>query len=270
MYTKDGAEWFKSTDYGDDEDRVVIRANGEKTYFASDIAYHFDKRQRGHDLLIDVWGADHHGYVTRVRGALQAMGAPGDCFEVTLLQLVSLYRGGEKLAMGKREGNFVTLRELRNEVGNDACRFFYLMRSHDQSLDFDLELAKSRSNENPVYYVQYAHARIAGILVQAEERYPDFASGDVSLLTHEAELALVRKMLRLPELVETMALNLEPHQLPYYAVELATAFHDFYEKCRVLTDDEALSKARLKLVSACKTALARTLDLMGMSAPERM
>ena len=164
MYTKDGAEWFKSTDYGDDEDRVVIRANGEKTYFASDIAYHFDKRQRGHDLLIDVWGADHHGYVTRVRGALMALGAPGDCFEVTLLQLVSLFRGGEKLSMGKREGNFVTLRDLRNEVGNDACRFFYLMRSHDQALDFDLELAKSRSNENPVYYVQYAHARVCSVM----------------------------------------------------------------------------------------------------------
>ena len=170
MYTKDGAEWFKSTDYGDDEDRVVIRANGEKTYFASDIAYHFDKRQRGHDLLIDVWGADHHGYVTRVRGALMALGAPGDCFEVTLLQLVSLFRGGEKLSMGKREGNFVTLRELRNEVGNDACRFFYLMRSHDQALDFDLELAKSRSNENPVYYVQYAHARVCSVMKELPAR----------------------------------------------------------------------------------------------------
>ena len=170
MYTKDGAEWFKSTDYGDDEDRVVMRANGEKTYFASDIAYHFDKRQRGHDLLIDVWGADHHGYVTRVRGALMALGAPGDCFEVTLLQLVSLFRGGEKLSMGKREGNFVTLRDLRNEVGNDACRFFYLMRSHDQALDFDLELAKSRSNENPVYYVQYAHARVCSVMKELAAR----------------------------------------------------------------------------------------------------
>ena len=163
---KDGADWFKSTEFGDDEDRVVVRANGEKTYFASDIAYHFDKRQRGHDLLIDVWGADHHGYVARVRGALMALGAPGDCFEVCLMQLVSLFRGGEKLAMGKREGNFVTLRDLRNEVGNDACRFFYLLRSHDQALDFDLELAKSRSNENPVYYIQYAHARVASVMKQ--------------------------------------------------------------------------------------------------------
>ena len=170
MYTKDGAEWFRSTEYGDDEDRVVVRANGEKTYFASDIAYHYDKRQRGHDLLIDVWGADHHGYVTRVRGALVALGSPGDCFEVCLMQLVSLFRGGEKLSMGKREGNFVTLRELRNEVGNDACRFFYLMRSHDQALDFDLELAKSRSNENPVYYVQYAHARVCSVMKELGAR----------------------------------------------------------------------------------------------------
>ncbi len=163
MYTRDGAEWFKSTDFGDDEDRVVVRANGEKTYFASDIAYHFDKRQRGHDLLIDVWGADHHGYVTRVRGALVALGNPGDCFEVTLLQLVSLYRGGEKLSMGKREGKFVTLRDLRNEVGNDACRFFYLMRSHDQALDFDLELAKSQEQREPgVLRAVRARARSLG------------------------------------------------------------------------------------------------------------
>ena len=211
MYTKDGAEWFKSTDYGDDEDRVVIRANGEKTYFASDIAYHFDKRQRGHDLLIDVWGADHHGYVTRVRGALIALGAPGDCFEVTLLQLVSLFRGGEKLSMGKREGNFVTLRELRNEVGNDACRFFYLMRSHDQALDFDLELAKSRSNENPVYYVQYAHARVCSVMKELAARSysHDAAAGaaNLALLGSAHEQSVITALSKYPETIEHAALN---------------------------------------------------------------
>ena len=184
VYTKDGAEWFKSTEFGDDEDRVVVRANGEKTYFASDIAYHFDKLQRGHELLIDVWGADHHGYVARVRGALVALGRPADSFEVCLMQLVSLFRGGEKLAMGKREGNFVTLRELRNEVGNDACRFFYLLRSHDQALDFDLELAKSRSNENPVYYIQYAHARVSSVMKQLGSKGFTYeaAAADLALL----------------------------------------------------------------------------------------
>src|SRR5688572_18549696 len=220
MYTRDGAEWFKSTDYGDDEDRVVIRANGEKTYFASDIAYHYDKRQRGHDLLIDVWGADHHGYVTRVRGALMALGAPDDCFEVTLMQLVSLFRGGEKLSMGKREGNFVTLRELRTEVGNDACRFFYLMRSHDQALDFDLELAKSRSNENPVYYVQYAHARVCSVMKELGARgftYDAVAgAANLALLANTHEQIVITALSKYREIVEQAALNRAPHALVHY------------------------------------------------------
>ena len=274
MYTKDGAEWFKSTDYGDDEDRVVIRANGEKTYFASDIAYHYDKRQRGHDLLIDVWGADHHGYVTRVRGALQALGAPGDCFEVTLLQLVSLFRGGEKLAMGKREGNFVTLRELRNEVGNDACRFFYLMRSHDQALDFDLELAKSRSNENPVYYVQYAHARVCSVMKELGARGfgHDPAAGAASLakLVTPHEQAVITALSKYPETVEQAALNRAPHALVHYLRELANTLHTYYNAEKWIVEDASLRNARITLALAVQQVIRNGLEILGVSAPESM
>jgi len=274
MYARDGAEWFKSTDYGDDEDRVVIRANGEKTYFASDIAYHFDKRQRGHDLLIDVWGADHHGYVTRVRGALQAFGAPGDCFEVTLLQLVSLFRGGEKLQMGKREGNFVTLRELRNEVGNDACRFFYLMRSHDQSLDFDLELAKSRSNENPVYYVQYAHARVCSVMKELAARGYEYdaAAGAASLahLDTPHEQAVITALSKFPETVEQAALNRAPHALVHYLRDLANTLHTYYNAEKWIVEDSALRNARITLALAVQQVVRNGLALLGVSAPESM
>jgi len=274
MYTRDGAEWFKSTDYGDDEDRVVIRANGEKTYFASDIAYHFDKRQRGHDLLIDVWGADHHGYVTRVRGALQAFGAPGDCFEVTLLQLVSLFRGGEKLQMGKREGNFVTLRELRNEVGNDACRFFYLMRSHDQSLDFDLELAKSRSNENPVFYVQYAHARVCSVMKELAARGYEYdaAAGAASLahLDTPHEQAVITALSKFPETVEQAALNRAPHALVHYLRDLANTLHTYYNAEKWIVEDSALRNARITLALAVQQVVRNGLALLGVSAPESM
>ncbi len=274
MYIKDGAEWFKSTDYGDDEDRVVIRANGEKTYFASDIAYHFDKRQRGHDLLIDVWGADHHGYVTRVRGALQALGAPGDCFEVTLLQLVSLFRGGEKLSMGKREGNFVTLRDLRNEVGNDAARFFYLMRSHDQALDFDLELAKSRSNENPVYYVQYAHARVVSVMKELAARgYAyDEAAGLAALArldnTHEA--AVITALSKYPETIAAAAVNRAPHALVHYLRELANTLHTYYNAEKWIVEEAPLRNARLTLVLAVQQVIRNGLGILGVSAPESM
>jgi len=274
MYARDGAEWFKSTDYGDDEDRVVIRANGEKTYFASDIAYHFDKRQRGHDLLIDVWGADHHGYVTRVRGALQAFGAPGDCFEVTLLQLVSLFRGGEKLQMGKREGNFVTLRELRNEVGNDACRFFYLMRSHDQSLDFDLELAKSRSNENPVFYVQYAHARVCSVMKELAARGYEYdaAAGAASLahLDTPHEQAVITALSKFPETVEQAALNRAPHALVHYLRDLANTLHTYYNAEKWIVEDSALRNARITLALAVQQVVRNGLALLGVSAPESM
>jgi arginyl-tRNA synthetase len=272
MYTKDGAEWFKSTDYGDDEDRVVIRANGEKTYFASDIAYHYDKRRRGHDLLIDVWGADHHGYVTRVRGALQALGAPGDCFEVTLLQLVALFRGGEKLSMGKREGNFVTLRDLRNEVGNDACRFFYLMRSHDQALDFDLELAKTRSNENPVFYVQYAHARVCSVMKELAARSYDYDAGaaDLALLGNAHEQAVITAVSKFPETLEQAALNRTPHSLVHYLRDLANTLHTYYNAEKWIVEDAALRNARLTLVLAVQQVIRNGLGILGVSAPESM
>jgi arginyl-tRNA synthetase len=272
MYTRDGAEWFKSTDYGDDEDRVVIRANGEKTYFASDIAYHYDKRQRGHDLLIDVWGADHHGYVTRVRGALQALGAPGDCFEVTLLQLVSLFRGGEKLAMGKREGNFVTLRDLRNEVGNDACRFFYLMRSHDQALDFDLELAKSKSNENPVFYVQYAHARVASVMKELGARgFSHDANGaSLALLDNAHEQAVITALSKYPETIEYAALNRAPHALVHYLRDLANTLHTYYNAEKWIVEDASLRNARITLVLAVQQVIRNGLGILGVSAPESM
>ncbi len=268
---REGAIWFVSSALGEEKDNVLVRSSGAPTYFASDIAYHYDKFiGRGFDRVINVWGADHQGHVPRMKAAAVALGIDPDRLAIIIYQLVTLKRGTEVVKLSKRAGEIVTLRELVEEVGPDAARFNFVGRAADSHMDFDIELAKRQSAENPVYYVQYAHARIAGILTQAAERGVDYADGDVSLLTHEAELALVRKMLRLPELVEAMAESLEPHQLPYYAVELATAFHDFYEKCRVLSDDIALSKARLKLVAAAKTVLARTLDLMGMTAPERM
>jgi arginyl-tRNA synthetase len=274
MYEKDGAQWFRSTDFGDDEDRVVVRANGEKTYFASDIAYHFDKRQRGHDLLIDVWGADHHGYVTRVRGALMALGAPGDCFEVTLMQLVSLFRGGEKLSMGKREGNFVTLRDLRNEVGNDAARFFYLMRSHDQALDFDLELAKSRSNENPVYYVQYAHARVCSVMKELGARGHAFdaAVGGASLaqLGSPHEQTVITTLSKYPEVIELAALNRAPHALVHYLRDLANTLHTYYNAEKWIVEDAGLRNARLVLVLAVQQVIRNGLTILGVSAPESM
>ena len=268
---REGAVWFASSALGEEKDNVLVRSSGAPTYFASDIAYHYDKfLLRGFDRVVDVWGADHQGHVPRMKAAVAALGVDPDQLTIIIYQLVTLKRGAEIVRLSKRAGEIITLREVVEEVGADAVRFNFVARAADSHMDFDIELAKRQSAENPVYYVQYAHARIAGILTQASDRIEDWSAGDVSLLMHEAELALIRKMLRLPELVEAIALSLEPHQLPYYAMELATAFHDFYEKCRVLTDDDALSMARLKLVSAAKLVLARTLGLMGMSAPERM
>jgi len=268
---REGAVWFVSSALGEEKDNVLVRSTGQPTYFASDIAYHYDKfLLRGFDLVVDVWGADHQGHVPRMKAAVAALGVDPDNLTIIIYQLVTLKRGAETVRLSKRAGEIITLREVIDEVGADAVRFNFVSRAADSHMDFDLELAKRQSAENPVYYVQYAHARIAGIMAQASDRIEDWSAGDVSLLTRDAELALVRKMLRLPELVEAIAISLEPHQLPYYAVELATAFHDFYEKCRVLSDDEALSMARLKLVSAAQLVLARTLSLMGMSAPERM
>ncbi len=268
---KEGATWFASSELGDERDNVLVRSSGAPTYFASDIAYHYDKfLVRGFDRVINIWGADHQGHVPRMKAAVAALGVEPGRLSIIIYQLVTLKRGDEVVRLSKRAGDIVTLRELVDEVGPDAARFVFLSRAADSHMDFDIELAKRQSAENPVYYVQYAHARIAGILAHAAERLPDHSDGDVSLLTHEAELALVRKMLLLPELVESISISLEPHPLPYYAIDLATAFHDFYEKCRVVSDDVALSKARLKLVAAAKLVLARTLALMGMSALERM
>lgn len=268
---REGAVWFVSSALGEEKDNVLVRSTGQPTYFASDIAYHYDKFiRRGFDRVINIWGADHQGHVPRMKAAVNALGVDPDRLTITIYQLVTLKRGGEVLKLSKRAGQIVTLRELVDEVGPDAARYNFVARAADSHMDFDIDLAKKQSAENPVYYVQYAHARIAGILTQAGERFADYSDGDVALLTHEAELALIKKMLRLPELLEQVVDSLEPHQLPYYATELATSFHDFYEKCRVLSDDEALSKARLKLVSAAKIVLARVLDLMGMTAPERM
>ena len=271
---RDGATWFGSQALGDNEDRVLVRRNGAPTYLASDVAYHLNKFvDRGFDRVIDVWGADHQGQVLSMKAVAKALDVEPDRLVLLLYQLVTLKRGGENVRIAKRSGDLVTLRELIDEVGADACRFFFLLRSPESQMEFDIDLAKEQSAENPVYYVQYAHARIAGILRLAAERGIDFSGGDLSLLVHEAELSLIRKMLQLPELVEQMARALEPHHLPHYSVELATAFQRFYERCRVvssLPEDLELSRARLRLVEAARTTLARCLDLMSMDAPEEM
>ena len=270
----DGAEWFTSTALGDEKDNVIVRSTGVPTYFASDIAYHRDKFvRRGYDRVINIWGADHQGHVPRMKAVMQALGLDPERLTILISQLVTLKFGGDLVRASKRSGNIITLGDLVDVVGADACRYFFLARAAESQMEFDLELARRASNENPVYYVQYAHARIAGILRQANERGVTWEDGDVSLLVDDAESALVRKMLLLPELVEAIAVTLAPHSLPHYAVELATAFHWFYDHCRVLSAEPAdapLMKARLKLAEAAQTALSRTLGLMGMSAPMTM
>ncbi len=271
---RSGALWFNSAALGDERDNVVVRSSGEPTYFASDIAYHYNKFSgRGFDRVIDIWGADHQGHVPRMKAAVSALGVEPENLTVLISQMVTLKRGDETVRASKRTGDFVTLRELVDEVGMDACRYFFLARAASTQMEFDLELATRESSENPVYYVQYAHARNASILSLAAERGIDFSAGDVSLLTHPNELALIRTMLRLSELIVQVAENLEPHHLPHYAMELATAFHHFYENCRVISanpEDNELTLARLKLVAAAQVVFRRTLTLMGMSAPERM
>jgi len=271
---REDAVWFNSTQLGDDRDNVVIRSTGEPTYFASDIAYHYNKFVvREFQSVVDIWGADHQGHVPRMKSAVAALGIEPDRLTVLISQMVKLKRGTEVVTASKRTGNFVTLRELTDEVGADACRYFFLARTPDSQMEFDLELAKQESSENPVYYVQYGHARIASILNSAREQNIDWSAGDVSLLTHPSELSLIRTMLRLPELVEQMARALEPHQLPHYTMELATAFHWFYENCRVISsheEDAQMNLARLKLVESAQIVFRRSLELMGMSAPERM
>jgi len=279
LYTKDGAQWFRATRFGDDEDRVVVRDNGVTTYFASDIAYHLEKRERGFDTLINIFGADHHGYITRLRGGLQAFGHPGECLEVLLIQLVALYRNGEKLSMGKREANFVTLRQLRAEVGNDACRIFYLMRSNDQSLDFDLELAKSKSNENPVFYIQYAHARVASVMKELAARSLTYdpktaenivtAQGATLLAGAHAE-AMLSCLSRYPEVIQQAAAQRAPHALVHYLKDLATTLHAFYNAERILVPEDDLRHARVYALLAVQQALRNGLGILGASAPETM
>ena len=271
---RSGALWFNSIALGDDRDNVVVRSSGEPTYFASDIAYHFNKfDRRGFERVIDIWGADHQGHVPRMKAAVTALGMEPENLTVLISQMVTLKRGDETVRASKRTGDFITLRELVDEVGVDACRYFFLARSPSTQMEFDMELATRESSENPVYYVQYAHARNASILKLAAERTIDYSNGDVTLLDSPYELSLIRTMLRLPELIVQVAENLEPHHLPHYAMELATAFHHFYENCRVVSADAAdndITLARLKLVSAAQVAFRRTLTLMGMSAPDRM
>jgi len=268
---KEGATWFVSTALGEDKDNVVLRGDGSPTYFASDIAYHYNKfLERKFDKVINIWGADHQGHISRMKAVIGALGINPEQLKVIISQMVTLRRGEELVRISKRSGDIITLREVMDEVGSDACRFFFLSRSADSQMDFDLELAKKESPDNPVYYVQYAHARIASILSLAQQGGIDYGSGDVSLLTAEPELTLIRKMLLLPEITEIVVRTLEPHHLTYYAQDLATVFHSFYKQCRVVSRDEALTKARLKLVEAAKIVLANTLHLMGMTAPEKM
>ncbi len=274
LYEKEGALWFRSTDFGDEKDRVVVRENGQKTYFASDIAYHADKLERGFERVIDVWGADHHGYVPRVKAALRALGDDPSRLDVLLVQFAVLYRGGQKVQMSTRSGEFVTLRELREEVGNDAARFFYVMRKCEQHMDFDLDLAKSRTNENPVYYIQYAHARVCSVLRQLEEKgLPrDRQEGNAHLhLLHEGhEQELMVMLSRYPEVVEEAALNEEPHQVAHYLRELANAFHTYYNAHTFLVEGAGLRDARLNLIEATRQVIANGLGLLGVSAPETM
>jgi arginyl-tRNA synthetase len=274
LYKKDGATWFRATDFGDEKDRVVVRENGAKTYFASDIAYHFDKRERGFDFLIDILGSDHHGYVARVRAGLEAMGYKATDLEVPLMQFVALYRNGKKMQMSTRSGQFDTLRQLRAEVGNDAARFFYVSRSNDQHLDFDLDVAKSESNDNPVYYIQYAHARIASVHRQLAERSLawDATQGqaNLALLTEPQEKVLATTLSRYPEVIELAANNRAPQHLVHYLRDLANDFHTYYNAHAFIVDDAKLRDARLTLIAAARTVIANGLELLGVSAPETM
>jgi arginyl-tRNA synthetase len=274
LYQEKGAWWFRSTNFGDEKDRVVVRDNGQTTYFASDIAYHMQKLERGFDRVIDVWGADHHGYVPRVKAALTALGDDANKLDVLLVQFAILYRGGEKAQMSTRSGEFVTLRELREEVGDDAARFFYVMRKCEQHMDFDLDLAKSQSSDNPVYYIQYAHARVCSVLRQMEEKglthNSDNGLANLTLLTESHEQALLTKLARYPEVVEAAALNHEPHQLAHFLRELANDFHTYYNAHQFLVDDVNVRDARLCLIKATRQVIANGLGLLAVKAPESM
>jgi len=277
LYEKDGAQWVATTGFGDDKDRVVVRSNGEKTYFASDIAYHRNKFERGYDRLINIWGADHHGYIDRIKAVVEAMGYAPQRLTVLTHQLVNLLRDGKPVKMSKRAGTFVTLREVMDEVGVDATRFFFLMRRSDSALDFDLELAKKATNENPVFYVQYAHARLCSIVRVAEEKNADVDEiiqnarlDTLRLLTLPSEMSLIRELSQYPALVRSAAEALEPHRITFYLQNLAGLLHSYYFSCRVVTEDAALTKARLVLVTAVRIVLQNGLKLLGISAPEKM
>ncbi len=274
LYEQDGATWFRASAFGDEKDRVVVRENGQKTYFASDIAYHYDKRQRGFERLIDVLGSGHHGYIARVKAGLAALGEPPDSLDVPMIQIVTLYSGGEQVKMSKRAGQFVTLRQLRAEVGNDACRFFYLLRSHEQNLDFDLDLATKRASENPVFYVQYAHARVSSVMKELSARGYTFdqAAGleKLALLDKPSEQALITELMRFTETVEQAAANCTPHSIVYYLREVANAFHSYYQAEKWITEDPDLRNARLTLVQAARQVIRNGLALLGVSAPESM
>jgi len=274
IYEKDGALWFKTSDYGDEKDRVVVRKNGQTTYFASDIAYHKDKFERGFQTVIDVWGADHHGYIPRMKAAVEACGYNRDQFDVLLVQLVNLLRGGQPVAMSTRAGEFVTLADVVKEVGRDAARFIFLTRHYDSPLDFDLDLAKKKTNDNPVYYVQYVHARIASIHRKAETDGLDasgFDPADLSALETPEDVVLIKALARYPEAVETAGANMEPHRITYYLMTLAAAFHTYYNRHRVLCPDELpVTRARLYLVAAVQKVIRNGLGLLGVSAPDSM
>jgi arginyl-tRNA synthetase len=268
IYEKEGALWFKTTDFGDDLDRVVVRDNGMHTYFASDIAYHLEKFDRGYDKIINIWGSDHHGYMARVKASISALGHNPEKLEILLVQFANLYRGGEKVAMSTRSGSFVTLEELRHEVGNDAARFFYVLRKSEQHMDFDLDLAKSKTNENPVFYIQYAHARICSVLKQAQDMA--VVEADLSLLTDATEASLVKELNRYKDVLQASALSYEPHVLAYYLRDLASDFHSYYNNSEFLVEDNVLRCTRLLLVQAVKQVIVNGLSVLGVSAPDSM
>jgi arginyl-tRNA synthetase len=273
VYEKEGALWFKTSDFGDEKDRVVVKNNGQTTYFASDIAYHQDKYDRGFERVVDVWGADHHGYIPRMKAAVEACGHRRDQFDVILVQLVNLLRAGEPVAMSTRAGEFETLKNVIDDVGRDAARFIFLTRHYESALDFDLEVAKQKSNDNPVYYVQYVHARISSIVRKGRERGTHDISWDdraVARLEEPEEIDLIKTLARYPDVLARSAKNMEPHRVTYYLMSLASAFHTYYNKHRVLNDDPQLQCGRLNLVLAVQKVIRNGLTLLGVSAPDKM
>ena len=274
VYQKDGAKWFRSSKLGDEKDRVLVRENGQKTYFASDIAYHISKFERGYKKIINIWGADHHGYIERVKASMKALDYPPEAITILLVQFATLFRGKEKLQMSTRSGEFITLKELIKEVGKDAARFFYIMRKNEQHLDFDLELAKSESNDNPVYYIQYAHARICSVFRQMDEKgYAFFQSkklSDLSTLTEDHEIKLLRSLAKYPDVIESAAVSFEPHQLAYYLKDLANDFHAYYNVNQFLVEDDLIRNARLSLIDATRQVIRNGLLQLGVSSPEEM